>query len=381
MKVTIIGASLGGLFAAYHLSRGGMEVEVYERSHQLGNPPRTLIVTSKLIDILEFVPEEAILNRVRRFEIFSKSRSVSLELPTPDLVIERERLIHLLARRAKESGARIFEGYQFETFFRAGKKNGVFLRDRKTGKARSILTDLLIGADGVSSEVARTISSDGHLSTSVLQTKVTLSENGGSDICRVWFDSDYTRYFFWSIPESEKIATVGLIADNLPQAKRGILAFLEKQRLEPSEFQEAPVPLYQFNWLERKRGWEEGVFLIGDAAAHVKPTTVGGVLAGLYGAKALSRAILNGKDFKKELRRLRFELNLHLLIRNVLNRFRNEDYDELLLRLDKKLKLKGLLQQWTRDDLGSFFYRMIIRDPYLLQLGLKGLLRSFMSLL
>ncbi len=36
MKVVIIGASTSGLFGAYLLARGGVEVEVYERMNALG---------------------------------------------------------------------------------------------------------------------------------------------------------------------------------------------------------------------------------------------------------------------------------------------------------------------------------------------------------
>lgn len=373
MKVTVIGASLSGLFVAYYLSKGGMEVEVYERSCQLGDPPRTLIVTSKLIDILDFVPEEAIINRVKRFEIFSKSRVVSLELSVPDLVIEREKLINLLAQRAKESGAKIFEGYQFEGFIRVGKKIVATLRNWKTGECRLIVSDILVGADGISSEVARTISSDGYFSTNIFQAKVIIPGKETCDTCQIWFDKNYTNYFFWSIPESKNIAIVGMIADGPSKVKEGLSGFLKKRGLEPLEFQEAPVPIYRLRWLEKNRGCEEGVFLIGDAAAHVKATTVGGVVAGLWGAKALARAILRGKNYEKELRDLRFELDIHLLVRNVLNRFRDDDYDELLRIVDGRIK--RFLQQRTRDELRSFFFKMILREPHFLLLGMKSFMR------
>jgi flavin-dependent dehydrogenase len=64
MKVIVIGASTSGLFMAYQLARKGVEVEVYEKEEVLGSPPRTLIVTCKINDVLDFVPEEAIINRV-----------------------------------------------------------------------------------------------------------------------------------------------------------------------------------------------------------------------------------------------------------------------------------------------------------------------------
>jgi flavin-dependent dehydrogenase len=374
MNVAIIGASLGGLFAAYHLAREGVEVEVYERASVLGSSSRTLIVTDKLNEILGFVPEEAIVNRIRKFEIFSRSKSVRIELSRPDLVIERERLIKLLARLAEEAGARIHLGYQFEGFFRAGKKMVLNLRDLKTGKTFSLLSDILVGADGASSAVAKAISYDGHFPTALLQARVAFSGEGTSDTCQVWFDPDYTKYFFWSIPECAKFSTVGLIADDDRQARVGLEAFLKERGLKPLEFQEAKVPLYRWSGLRGGESRRRGVFLVGDAAAQVKVTTVGGVVTGLYGAKMLARAILNGEDYQRQIRGLKLELGLHLLIRTILNRFINEDYDELLERVNGRLK--GVFETWTRDELRSFFLNLILTEPRLIQLGLKTILRS-----
>ena len=70
MRVIIIGASTPGLFTAYLLAKGGVEVEVYERMHTLGWPTRTIIVTSKLNEILDFIPQEAIINKVNYLELF-----------------------------------------------------------------------------------------------------------------------------------------------------------------------------------------------------------------------------------------------------------------------------------------------------------------------
>jgi flavin-dependent dehydrogenase len=116
------------------------------------------------------------------------------------------------------------------------------------------------------------------------------------------------------------------------------------------------------------------VFVVGGAAAQVKVTTVGGVVPGLYGAKALAQAILNGRSYRKELRGLKMELHLHLLVRHVLNRFSDQDYDELIGMLDGGLK--DVLQEWTRDELTQCFLRMIWAEPRLITLGAKVFLRS-----
>ena len=62
----------------------------------------------------------------------------------------------------------------------------------------------------------------------------------------------------------------------------------------------------------RRAGGE--IYLVGDGAAQVKVTTVGGLVTGLRGAKAAANAILRRSDYVKELRALKRELSLHLVI-------------------------------------------------------------------
>jgi flavin-dependent dehydrogenase len=373
MKVTIIGASISGLFSAYLLAREGVEVEVYERSDVLGWPPRTLIVTSKLNEVLDFVPEEAIINRVNYLELFSKSNSAKLELSEPDLVIEREKLIHLLASLAKEGGAKILLGHLFTGLARFGRKIVATIRQIETGEERSVSSDVLVGADGAFSAVC-TPSLNGHRLASLLQAKVMLPEGMDSKTCQVWFDPVRTKYFYWLIPEGGQRASVGLIADGAEEAEACLETFLHERSLEPLEFQSAPVPIHRFEHPFSLQKSNQNVFIIGDAAAQVKGTTVGGLVTGLHGAKALANSLLNGGNLRKESRNLRLELNLHLLVRHILNRFNDENYDELIGMLNGGLK--DILEEWTRDQLTQSFWKLILTEPRLVTLGAKTLLRS-----
>ncbi len=374
MKVTIIGASTSGLFLAYLLAKGGVEVEVYEKEKVLGFPSRTLIVTHKINDILEFIPEEAIINRVNCIELFSKSNSARLELHEPDLVIEREKLIHLLAALGQEAGAKIHLGYLFIGFKQFGGKTVALSRHIETGEAESVNSDVLVGADGVFSTVC-TLSLNGYRLASLLQAKVMLPEGMGSNTCQVWFDPERTKYFYWLIPEGAKRASVGLIADGGEEAGVFLDAFLKEKGLEPLEFQSAPVPIHRFEHPFRFQKSNRSVFIVGDAAAQVKGTTVGGLVTGLHGAKVLATSLLNGGNLSKQSRNLRRELNLHLLVRYILNRFDEDNYDELIGML-KNGRLKDLLEEWTRDQLTQSFWKLILAEPRLIALGAKTLLRS-----
>jgi flavin-dependent dehydrogenase len=376
MKVTIIGASISGLFTAYLLAKEGVEVEVYEKEGFLGWPSRTLIVTNKINEILDFVPEEAIINRIGYIELFSRSRSARLELSSPDLIVERERLLSLLAGLAKETGAKIMFNHRFEGFAQFGRKIVVSLRNLEAGEEYRRSTDILIGADGAHSAVARAASCNGHHLSALLQARVSLPENARPDTSQVWFNPERTKYFYWLIPESDQVAIVGLIAEDPKIAESELKAFLQQQQLEPLEFQSSSVPMHRFELMSSVLRHNRNVFIVGDAAGQVKVTTVGGVVTGLHGARALATALLNGRNYRKESKELKLELDLHLLVRRVLNLLDDKDYDELIAMLDGGLK--DILEDSNRDELTKSLLSLLLKEPRLITLGAKAFLRSIL---
>jgi flavin-dependent dehydrogenase len=374
MKIIIVGASAPGLFAASLLSKAGANVEVYERSGALDFAPRTLIVTEKISEVLGFIPEEVILNEVRYVELFSKSRSTTVELARPDLIIERQKLIILLARMAEEAGAKIFLGRRFLSFTSLGKGVNVVFRDSSECINRQTQADVLIGADGAFSGVARSASHNGHFQTALLQARVRINKEIDRNTYRVWFDPARTKYFYWLIPESDEIAAVGLIADDARQAGGALKSFLLERGMEPIDYQASMVPMHKFQYFARVSEISRNVFLIGDAAAQVKVTTVGGVVTGLRGARAVVEAILNGRKTGKEISTLKRELDLHLLVRRLLDGFNDVDYDRLIDFLNGELT--EVVSNQTRDDLSRMYLDLVSSQPKLLILGAMAFLRG-----
>ena len=109
-QVAVIGGSASGFFTASLLARAGCSVEVLERADQLDPTPRTLIVTSHMRTLLGKVGEAAVVNEIRKFELFTDGRSAQVPLNRPDLIIERSRLIHGLAQDAQTHGAKVSFG-------------------------------------------------------------------------------------------------------------------------------------------------------------------------------------------------------------------------------------------------------------------------------
>ncbi len=444
MKIAITGASMAGLYLAYLLAREGVEVEVYEKEKRGEAARRTLIVTDKLAEILEFDVSGAVLNKINRYEILSDGQQTTINLNSPDLVIERKELLEILARQAEAAGARIFWGNEVvgikkidkrnnsslvankppktdsyhkeieagenKTNGKKGKSNkaedaelfSLRIREVESGNERVIERPVVVLAGGVN----WLPSTNGQRKLAVVQARVTFPDGGLSSqaekkldlretkdlrqrTCRVWLDTNRGRYFFWLIPESSEVAAIGLIDERMGRAAELLRSFLEEKKLKPVEIQAALVPEYRGdsirvdgNGFRLFRGvpsnGASGLYAVGDAAAQVKMTTVGGVVAGLRGAKVVAEAILNRNNYRRALCELYHELNLHYLLRRSLNRFRNEDYARVLARLEQDEELRRILGQRSRDELSRFILKLALKRPWLAALGIKSLLRSFL---
>ncbi len=103
----------------------------------------------------------------------------------------------------------------------------------------------------------------------------------------------------------------------------------------------------------------------------MKVSTVGGIVTGFRGALGVSQAILqNGSS--RELRALRRELNVHLLIRRSLHHFRQDDYSRLVDSINGAVLQS--LGRVSRDEAARVLWNVCRSRPQLLLTGLRGLL-------
>jgi digeranylgeranylglycerophospholipid reductase len=371
-EIVVVGSSAAGLFTACRVARGGKSVRVLESKTALEPAPRTLIVTDHFRSQLGAAAEESIVNQIRRFELFTDGRSAQIALKKPDLIIERATLHAALAREALAAGAHI----RYDTRFLGLAPNGRGLRlELDTGGRRDELhADVLVGADGARSRVARSAGWPAIETVPLVQAIVRLPKDCPPDTTRVWFVPDDTPYFYWMVPESRERAALGVIGEQGRDTRRFFERFLEKRGLTPLEWQGARIPVYR-NWVPVRRRIGNGeVYLVGDAAAQVKVSTVGGIVTGFRGAIAVSDALVGkSKDAgQSELAILRRELATHWLIRRSMHHFRQEDYSELVDLLD--FSARESLSEIHRDESTRLLWNLIRRRPRLVLLGLRGLL-------
>lgn len=368
-EIIIVGGSAAGLFTAATVAHGGRRVRVLESRPDFERVSRSLIVTDQFRSQLGAAASESIVNEIRRFELFTDGRSAQVALARPDLIIERSRLIPALARSAQQAGASL----SFDTRFLGLAPNGRGLRVHvdSAGKREELHADNVVGADGASSRVARSSGWPPVQTVPLVQALVRLPKDHPPDTTRVWFVPDDTPYFYWLIPESSERGALGIIGEDARDTKQCLSRFLEKKQMEPLEWQGARIPVYR-GWVPVRRRIGNGdVYLVGDAAAQVKVSTVGGIVTGLRGALGVAQAILQ-KDGARELKVLRRELQTHWLIRRALHHFQQKDYSELVDLLDASTRES--LGKINRDESTKLLWNVVRRQPRLVLLGLRGLL-------
>ena len=438
MKIAVIGEATAGLLAAYELARRGAEVEIFRGENGVAPASRTLIVTDKVRKFLGHENglewEGLILNQIRRFELLADGRVGEIRLKRPDYVVDRARVLAELKDRVKKAGVRVREGVKFKNFlrvnkyglveaedmdygrelnskehlgareiFKAGERNGgektiggkreagKIGRGTEQNKSENKLSfvledivnkqeivesaDIVIGADGATSQVARAAGWPEPRLLYLIQAVCPLPENCAPETTRIWFIPKLTPYFFWLIPESAERCVVGLIGEDKEEAERALLLFLERKKILPLDFQAGWVP-YSRCWLPVRKKLPGGeVYLVGDAAGHVKLTTVGGFVTGAEGALGVVEAILNSGRSRR-LVKLGLELAAHRLVRAVLHRFGEKDYSRLISFLNGAAK--EVLGRISRDEPLALLWHFAWRAPQVGLLSVIAFLRRTM---
>jgi flavin-dependent dehydrogenase len=367
-EIVIVGGSAAGLYTAGRVASGGRPVRVLESLPALDPAPRTLIVTDHFRRQVNGAAGASIRNEIRKFELYTDGRSATVTLEKPDLIIERSRLIRALADEAAQAGAQ----FDYATRFLGLSPNarGLHVQVDRDGRREELYAESVVGADGAVSRVAKAAGWPPVETVPLVQAVVKLPKDFPADTTRVWFVPDDTPYFYWLIPESAERGALGVIGEQGRDTKRSFDRFLEKKGLEPLEWQGARIPVYR-NWVpvQRTVGNSE-VYLVGDAAAQVKVSTIGGIVTGLRGAQGVADAIL--RKGRGELRALRRELSTHWLIRRALHHFQQEDYCRLVDLLNDSTRES--LGEINRDESTRLLWNVVRRQPRLALLGLRGLL-------
>jgi len=352
--ISVIGAGPAGNYAAYLLAKEGQQVEVFEENSIIGDPIQcTGIVTSSITNMLK-LSNEFIVNKIKKARIYSPDNNfIEVSLNNENIILDRRKFDQYIAEIARDAGARIYLNHRFMDF----KDNEMHIKDTKTNTVKKLKTDVLIGADGPNSQVAKATGLFGNREFWV-----------GAQ-ATIKYKNDNAIEFFphvgtigWICPENEDIVRIGICAKS--NVSECFNAFLKEKapNAQILERQGGLIPIYN----PRIKAHKDSVYLIGDAAGHVKATTLGGIIQGMMAAEAARDAIIYGKNYDKEWRKkLAKDLWLALLMRKSMDKFSGEDYN-YLVKLFTQKRTREILERYDRDYPSQFLLKLFFREPRLL---------------
>ena len=351
--ITIVGAGPAGSYLGYLLAKNGKDVTIIEEHDTVGAPVQCTGIVTHSIEKFFKLKNEVIAKRLNKVIVVSKSNNITVDVD--EVVMWRDKFDRFVADMAEQAGANILLSHKFMEF---NGKNTIKVKDKKNDKIKDIKSDVVIGADGPYSAVAKAAGIDSNSKCYIgMQAKVKLSMD--TTAFETHFGNDFPDFFGWCVPESDDIARLGVGC--FENAKEHFYRFLQGRtgKKEVLCWESGLIPVYN----PKKQIQKGNVYLIGDAATQVKSTTGGGIIPSLKAANTLCDCIINNKDYNKEFRKQSGkELMLHLRIRKVLNKFTDKDYDKLLDLMNQK-KVRDALKKYDRDTPIPLVTNLLLKEP------------------
>ncbi len=354
--IAIVGAGPAGSYLAFTLASAGREVSLFEEHAVIGKPVQCTGIVTNVYDQFD-LPKSIIRNELEEVRIHAGKKVTSI--PLSEHVLDRHKLDDTLAKMAKKAGAQVF--LQHKYVGREKNANGNSALFQTSDGTKRIPFSFLAGCDGPNSSVARTSGLD-NSSKYYIAAQASVEGTYDKGVFDTYFGDVAPKFFAWSVPESKHVSRIGLATMESP----GIhyKKFLAEQGGRSVDMLGGLIPVFN----PRSKTMNDTTALIGDASGFVKATTGGGIITSMLQAELIAKKIL-GEPWKKEYSKLRFELWLHLRLRNMLNNFSQNDYEKLVGLMDSH-RVKTILSKYPREYPSKFLYKLFLAEPRIAVLGL-----------
>ncbi len=394
-EVLVIGAGPSGATVADRLARAGHDVLVVEEHPRVGYPVQCAGLVSARV--LELAQSRAMVRTpVHGATVFSPGlRGVAFRAPDPRAyVIDRAGLDIALAERAARAGARFETGLRFDGASRRADGSFAARLTAADGGERTISARLLVGADGVTSAVARALRLRRPVEILPAFEAEFPRSPGDPDRVEVYLGRRIAPGLFgWWIPDGAGGARVGVAVSAGPVSARAyferLLVHLERRfgtvLTGATAYLVSGIPI---GLVPRTAG--DGALLVGDAAAQVKPLSGGGIFTGMRCAEiaaevahaALAAGDLSARRLGEYDERWRAELgdefSRALYLRRVLLRLSDDDLERVIAALDGAGMRETIVAFGDIDFPSHLARRLFRQSPSLVRLFPKalGALRS-----
>ena len=351
MRVSIVGAGPSGSYAGMLLAKQGHDVTIYEADKEIGKPVAcTGIVTKALFDIIDY-DKKYIVNELDGVDVIAPGGEKT-RIPLKEHVICRIKFDNFVANKAREAGAKIKLEHRY-----IGREGNTLLIQHY-GKILRKETDILIGADGPMSRVAKS-TGIGNKHPFYVAQQATIKAKFDPKVFTTWF-GDYLApgFFAWSVPEDEHHSRIGVAVTNDKNCAQCFQRLMKKFDGEIVDRQAAPIPIYNHKSVIEKGN----TYLVGDAAGLVKDTTGGGIITGMLSSKILAESIATNTSYSQNVKKLRKELWIHSKLRGMLNKFSNKDYSRLIRWMNSP-RVQSILYTHPREYPSRFMLKLLLAEP------------------
>ncbi|WP_044170291.1 geranylgeranyl reductase [Kamptonema formosum] len=290
LRVAVVGSGPAGSSAAETLAKAGIETFLFERKLDNAKPCGGAI---PLCMVSEFdLPPHIIDRRVRQMKMISPSNiEVDIKLDNPEEYIgmcRREVLDGFLRDRASKLGATLINGtvHKLELPASTSQPYTIHYADHSngslTGTVKTLKVDMVIGADGANSRIAKEIDAGDYNYAIAFQERIRLPEDKMAfyeDLAEMYVGNDVSPDFYaWVFPKYDHVAVgTGTMKVNKAQIKdlqAGIRARAAR-KLEGGKIikvEAHPIPEHP-----RPRRVVGRVALVGDAAGYVTKSSGEGI--------------------------------------------------------------------------------------------------------
>lgn len=382
----MVGGGPAGSSAAETLAKAGIQTYLFERKLDNAKPCGGAI---PLCMVSEFdLPPEIIDRRVRKMKMISPSNievNIGHTLKDHEYIgmCRREVLDSFMRNRAADLGANLINGTVFKLEQPATSDQPYTLHYvQEDGTAQTLEVDVVIGADGANSRIAKEIDAGDYNYAIAYQERIRLPEDKMTyynELAEMYVGDDVSPDFYaWVFPKYDHVAvgtgTMKINKDRIRELQAGIRA-RAAAKLEGGQIikvEAHPIPEHP-----RPRRVVGRVALVGDAAGTVTKSSGEGIYFAAKSARMCAETIVetsnSGRripteaDLKLYLKRWDKAYGMTYLVLDLLQRvfYRSDATREAFVEMCSDIDVQKL----TFD---SYLYKTVVPANPLVQLKITA---------
>ena len=305
LRVAVIGGGPAGACAAETLAKGGCETFLIERKMDNCKPCGGAI---PLCMVGEFdLPDEIIDRKVTKMKMISPSnRAVDVGQTLNDKeyigMCRREVMDDFLRKRAKSLGTNLVNGL-FMKLDDPGQGNGPmtihyndYEVDAKVGEPKTMEVDVIIGADGANSRVAKNIDAGEYDYAIAFQERIKIPDEKMEyykDLAEMYVGDDVSPDFYgWVFPKYDHVAVGTGTVVNKTSIKQYQAAMRKRAEEKCAGGKIIRVEAHPIPEHPRPRRVQGRVALVGDAAGYVTKCSGQGIYFAAKSGRMAAEAVV-----------------------------------------------------------------------------------------